>query len=160
MAEEFLNCLQVPCLVEHLLSGSVAGFVHPLAGGHPGGDDGSALEAAVPPVVGAVVSHRLLREPVDDGGALARDRFLAGEQVVVGLGLEVKDQPLEVEPEVGLRDGKLTDLFALCEDRQAPTLVVEVPELDPLEGAFSQPVVEEENSAVAGAPTCETNRGP
>jgi hypothetical protein len=55
------------------------------------------------------------------------------------LGLGVQDQALEVEPEVGVHDRELAHRLPLREDREAVALVVEVLELDVLEGALAEP---------------------
>ena len=54
-----------------------------------------------------------------------------------------EDEPLEVEPEVGIDDGELTHLPTLGEDGQATALVVEVLKADALEGALPEPVLEQ-----------------
>jgi hypothetical protein len=59
-------------------------------------------------------------------------------------GLGVEDVALEVVPERGVGDREVADLLALGEDRQALADVVEVLELDGLQRALAQPVVEEE----------------
>jgi hypothetical protein len=91
VTQELLDGFQVPGLVEHTLTGCVAGFVHPFAAGHPFRDDTASREAAVPPVMeAAVVSHWLVGEAVErDFCCLAcdrveppRDGFLAAEEVV------------------------------------------------------------------------------
>jgi hypothetical protein len=142
VAEELLDGFQIPGVVEDLLAGGVAGFVHAFAGGGAFGEDAGVVEAAVPPVVGSVVAHWFVGEAVDDGFAFVWDRFLSGEEVVVGLGFEVEDQVFEIEPEVGLGDREFADLFAFGEDGESAALVVEVGELDALEGAFAEAVVE------------------
>jgi len=63
---------------------------------------------------------------------------------VVRLNLGLEDQALEVEPETGVEDRKLADLPALSEDRQPFAVVVEVLELNALQRALAQPVVEQE----------------
>ena len=68
----------------------------------------------------------------------------AGQQVVAGLRLVLEDDSFEVAPEHGIGDRELADLLALREDRQAAAVGVEVLELHRGEGAFAQPVVEEE----------------
>jgi hypothetical protein len=50
----------------------------------------------------------------------------------------------EVVPECAVGEGQLTHLLALREDRQALALVVEVLELDGLERALAQAVVEQQ----------------
>jgi hypothetical protein len=118
--------------------------VHPLAAGRAGRDDAGGREAAIPPVVRCVAAHRL-------GGiaahADARDRALRAEQVVRGLGFDVEDVVFKVVPERAVGERQLADLLALREDRQAAALVVEVLELDCLECALAQPVVEQQAQA-------------
>jgi hypothetical protein len=70
-----------------------------------------------------VGAHRLPREPVHRHPAVARDRLLPGQQVVVRLGLLLDDQPLEIEPEARLWDRQVA---ALREHGQAFPVMVEI----------------------------------
>jgi hypothetical protein len=63
---------------------------------------------------------------------------------VVGLGFDFDDVAFEVKPERRVGDGQFADLLALREDRQAAALVVEVLELDRLQRALAQSVVEQQ----------------
>jgi hypothetical protein len=112
MAKESLNRLQVAGGVEDALASGVAGTVHlrprPLAFR----DETGALLALVPPVVGAVSTHGLFGELVElhlASAVLVRyaegNRLPAAEQVVVRLSLHVKDEALEVDPEILVGDG-------------------------------------------------------
>ena len=58
-------------------------------------------------------------------------------EVVLGAGFHVPDVALQVGPELGLRDWDLSDLLALREDGQALALMIEVLELDGLEGSLA-----------------------
>ncbi len=75
---------------------------------------------------------------------LARVALHARHQVVVGLGFDFDDVPFEVQPEWRVRDGQFAHLLALREDRQTAALVVEVLELDGLQCALAQSVVEQQ----------------
>ena len=92
----------------------------------------------------AVAAHRLVGVAAH---ADAGDRALRAQQVVRGLRADVEDVAFEVEPERAVGEGQLADLLALREDRQAPALVVEVLELDGLQRALAQPVVEQQAQA-------------
>ena len=96
----------------------------------------------------SVAAHRLVRVAAH---ADAGDRALRAQQVVRGLRADVEDVVFEVVPERAVGDGQLADLLALREDRQALTLVVEVLELDGLERALAQAVVEQQTQAQAVA---------
>ena len=143
MTEQLLGCFQVPGRVEHALAGGVPRLVHPLAAGRSRLDDPGPLEAAVPPVVEAVVAHRLVGEsahPVLDRLAVlvtGGPRLLLLHQVVGRLRLGFEDQPLEVEPELRVRDRQLAHLLALREHRHPLAVVVEVLELDRLQRALA-----------------------
>jgi hypothetical protein len=69
------------------------------------------------------------------------------EQVVVVPSTNVEDVPLQVFPEVGIRDWQLADLLALREDREALALVIEVLELDRAQGPLADAVVEQESQS-------------
>jgi hypothetical protein len=71
--------------------------------------------------------------------SFARDRLLTGEQVLVGLGLLLDDQLPEVVPEPSVRDGQVSNLSALREDRHPLAVVIEVLELDALECPLRRP---------------------
>ncbi len=58
--------------------------------------------------------------------------------------LDFEDVPFEVQPERRVGDGQFADLLTLREDRQAAALVVEVLELDGLQRARAQAVVEQQ----------------
>ncbi len=58
-------------------------------------------------------------------------------EVVLGPGFHVSGMTLQVGPEIRLGDWDLSDLLALCEDGQALALMVEVLELDGLEGSLA-----------------------
>lgn len=77
----------------------------------------------------------------------ARDRALRTQQVARGLGADVEDVVFEVMPEGAVGDGQLAHLLALRDDRQALALVVEVLELDGLERALAQAVIEQQVQA-------------
>jgi hypothetical protein len=74
----------------------------------------------------------------------ARNRALPAHEVVVRLGLDVEDVALEVEPERGVGDRQLAYLLSLGEDRDALAGMVDVLELDRLEGALSEAVIEQQ----------------
>ena len=76
----------------------------------------------------------------------------AGEQVFAGPGLPVEDVPLEVVPEGGVDDWHGLHLAALREHGEALLGVVEVAELDALEGALADPLAEEQVEAEPVAP--------
>jgi hypothetical protein len=121
VAEQLLDGLEVARVIEQPLAGRVAGLVHPLAARRALGDDPGVREAAIPPVVQAVVAHRLVGERALRGRCPS-----ALHQVVVALGFGVEDQPLEVVPERRVGDRHVADLAALREDRQPLADVVEV----------------------------------
>lgn len=140
MAEQLLHGLEVARRVEHALAGGVTRLVHALAARRALGDDAGTLEAPVPPLVHPVDAHRLVREPL-------RARLVAGlsgHQEVCRLDLGVEDVALEVVPERRVRDRDVADVGALREDREALARVVEVLELDRLQRALAQPVVEQQ----------------
>jgi hypothetical protein len=56
---------------------------------------------------------------------------------VLRLGFRLDEQPPQVDPERRLRDRDFAHLLAFGEDRQTLAVMVEVPELDALEGAPS-----------------------
>ncbi len=61
---------------------------------------------------------------------------------MVGPRFDFDDVAFEIEPERRVGDGQFADLLALREDRQGAALVVEVLELDGLQCALAQAVVE------------------
>jgi hypothetical protein len=132
VAEELLHRLQVPGRVEKTFAGGMPRLVHPLAAGRAVHDDPGPLKTAVPPVVQAVVAHRLIREaadPVLDRLAVlvtGTPRLLLLHQAMRRLRLDGEDQPFEVEPELRVGDRQLAYLLALREHRQSFAVVVEV----------------------------------
>jgi site-specific DNA recombinase len=139
VAEQLLDGLQVSRGVEDALAGGVPRLVHPLAAGGALWDDSRVCEPPVPPRVHPVDAHWLRRV----AGHLRSVALHPGHQVMVGLRFDFEDMPFEIQPERGVGDGQLADLLALREDRQPSALVVEVLELDGLERALAQVVVEQ-----------------
>ena len=61
--EQFLGHFRVPGDIENTLTGGMPRLVHPRAACRPRLHNPGPLETGVPPVVQAVVAHRLVQEP-------------------------------------------------------------------------------------------------
>jgi hypothetical protein len=144
VAEQLLDGLEVAGLVEDTLARTVPGLVHPFPAGCAFAHNPGPGQAPVPPVVQAVDAHRPAGKTVDDGLAFVGYRLLPCEQIIVRAGFLLNLQPPEVMPERDLGDRNFADRLAFREDRQPSPLMVEVLELDFLEGALAEPLVEQQ----------------